>query len=93
MRGMRNERLSGLHSRAAKPSTQNVCAYGAKGRPPMQNSKASRIEALRTIANEVQLLPDEDLARVMKLVKTELKARHAISDITAEINGDEVAAE
>lgn len=59
----------------------------------MEHSKGNRIASLRTIAQEVQLLPDEDLARVVKLVKTELKARHAVADFAAEINGEEMAAE
>lgn len=57
----------------------------------MENSKANRIAALKTIAHEVQLLPNEDLQRVLKLVKTELKARSAMEDLAAEINEEQAA--
>lgn len=51
-------------------------------------SKEARKDALKVVAGEVRLMLDEDIARVMKLCKAELKARHALDNITGELDSE-----
>lgn len=53
---------------------------------PVDFSRTSRKESLKTIHAEIKLLGDEDLARVGKLLKAELKSRTALADLQAEID-------
>jgi hypothetical protein len=53
----------------------------------MEEAKAARKEALKTIHAQVQVLPDEDLSRVQKMVRAELRARGSLASLQSEIDG------
>jgi hypothetical protein len=52
----------------------------------MSHAIQARKDALKMVSNELKLMPDEDLARVAKLVKAELKSRTALDSLTAELD-------
>lgn len=57
----------------------------------MDTDRLARKEALKRIHDAVKTLPDEDVERALKLVRTELRARGALSVLQSEIDGDEPA--
>jgi hypothetical protein len=52
----------------------------------MDIDRSARKAALQRIHDAVKMLPDEDIARAQKLVRTELRARGALSVLQSEID-------
>lgn len=54
-------------------------------------SNDQRKQALRIVSVELRRMPDEDIARVLKLCKAELKSRTAYADVTSDLDEAEAA--
>lgn len=52
-------------------------------------SKDQRKASLKVVAQECELMTNEDLARVTKLVKALLKSRTALDSIVEEVDAEE----
>lgn len=51
-------------------------------------STQGRKDSLKFVSNEIKLMPNEDLQRVIRLVKAELKSRTELERVTAELDGE-----
>lgn len=51
-------------------------------------SKEERIASLKTVSQEIELMPNEDVERVVKLAKAVLKNRTALQDLVEEVGAE-----